>query len=495
VNLAANRFIVIAAAVLFAGYLAMAGLDTAAGIGSLDSHGIMQVAGERIHDGTFDESRPPGHPLNEYWMLPGFALLFGAAHTPGPIAPEVYGAYQMLGGCFCIVIFWFLLGQAKVMSARRVLAAACFVFSPTFLLNAGDGEEFLWATGCFLAALWIISRNGAGASIGSWLGVMALAAAASGYRLEIGLMTMGVAMVSLAVSRQAWTHKLALLAALALLIALVWAPLLLHHGASPPYDIPLALKTRLEVGIYKILFTLLGVIPMTVAVLFYLDWWKGFRIFPAFDQNILAYWAPRLFLLFFALFFVYPTKISVVLPGLACLILWGAMQARGCVWVGFVAGCIAVQLVNLDCFVNRVWVGPNVQPSLWAQNYAKKPRFRSATLVAATDDASSGRHVVIANAYAWDIDWNRQHGTWTPPGSARDTFGGWIQSYDAPPGVIASRVLIDHPQLLKDYIARGYDIWIDDALYRENFQRYAMTSSGDTGDIQGVPCHRVILPK
>jgi len=493
---AANRFIVLAAALLFAGYLAMSWLSAAAGIGSLDSHGIMQVAGERIHEGSFDESRPPGHPLNEYWMLPGFALLFGGAHTPGPIAPDVYGAYQILGGCFCFVIFWFLLGEAGVTPARRVLATACLTFSPTFLLNAGDGEEFLWATGCFLAVLWMVSRNGASASFASWLGVMLLAAACTGYRLEIGVMAMGVAIVTLVVSRQAWMNKVALLAALAIFVGLIWAPLLLHHGANPPYDIPLPLKTRLEVGIYKILFTLLGVIPMAFAVLFYFGWWRNFRVFPSYDSGILIYWAPRLFLLFFALFFIYPTKISVVLPGLACLILWGAMQARGWVWAGFVAGCIAVQLVNLDCFVNRVWVGPNVQPSLWAQVYAKKSRFRSATLNAAAQFASTGKHFVIVNAYAWDIDWNVRHGTWPAPGPAHDTYAGWVQSYDDGPGVVASRVLVDRPQLLKDYIAQGYDIWIDDALYREVFQRYTMASSGTAmGDIRGAPCHLLVLPK
>jgi hypothetical protein len=495
VNVAANKFIVIAAALLFAGFIAMSWLAFAAGISSLDAHGIMQVAGKRIHDGSFDESRPPGHPLNEYWMLPGFALLFGSSHVPGPIGPEIYGAYQLLGGCFCLIVFWFLLGEAGVTPTRRVLATACLTFAPTFLLNAGDGEEFLWATGCFLAVLWLISRNGMTASLGSWLSVMVLAAACSGYRLEIGVMTMGVAVVSLLASRQVWSHKLALLTALAVLVGIVWAPLLLHHGASPPYDIPLALKTRLEVGIYKILFTLLGVIPMAFAVLFYLGWWKRFRLLPSFESNILAYWAPRLFLLFFALFFVYPTKISVVLPGLACLILWGAMQARGWVWAGFVAGCIAVQLVNLDCFVNRVWVGPNVQPSLWAQFYTKKPCFRWATLVKATDFASNGRHVIIANVYAWDIDWNLKHGTWTPPGPPHDSFGGWVQSYDAGPGIVASRVLIDRPALLKDYIARGYDIKIDQSLYREVFQRYAMVSSGATGEIDGLPCDLVTLPK
>lgn len=491
----ANRFIVVAAVVLFSGFIAINKLAITAGIWSLDSHGIMQVAGERIHEGIFDISRPPGHPLNEYWMLPGFALLFGAAHMAGPISPAIYGAYQLLGGCFCLVFFWLVLGQAKVTPGRRVLAAACLAFSPTFLLNSGDGEEFLWATGCFLAVLWIIARNGPGASLGSWLGVMALAAACSGYRLEIGIMTIGIATVSLAILRQSLSRTI-ILVALVLFIGIIWAPVLMQHGASAPYDVPLAPKTRVEVGVYKILFTLLGVIPMLFAALFYLGWWKRFRLLPSLENDFLAYWAPRLVLLFFALFFIYPTKISVVLPGLACLILWGAMQARGWIWAGFVAGCIAVQLVNLDCFVDRVWVGPNVQRSLWAQFYTKKPRFRQAALIAASQVASNGKYLVIANVYPWDFDWNLQRGRWTAPGPARDSAGGVIQSYDAGAGVVASRVLLDRSTLLKAYVASGYDIWIDESLYREVFQRYAMASSREAmGDIDGFPCHLLVLPK
>ena len=57
-------------------------------------------------------------------------------------------------------------------------------------------------------------------------------------------------------------------------------------------------------------------------------------------------------------------------------------------------------------------------------------------------------------------------------------------------------MLLDRSTLLKAYVASGYDIWIDESLYREVFQRYAMASSREAmGDIDGFPCHLLVLPK
>jgi hypothetical protein len=496
-----SKFIPASAALLLLGYLALSGMGIRAGISSLDAWGIMEVAGDRIHTGTFGQSRPPGHPLNEDWMLPAFAGLAGGTDGQSVISPMVYGIYQLTGGLVCVAVFWFFLGECRLPSGRRLLALACFVFSPLFLIESMDGEEFLWATACIMGALVLVGKLAAGnlrRPVPIWIAALALAAACTGYRLEIGAMALGAVVTTLLVSDRTFAQKLGLGLVPIIVLGLLWGPLLLQHGANPPYAIPLDLKVRIEVGLYKIIFGLLGAIPMALAAFFFwdgrADLWR--RIFPPFDRGTLNYWLPRLAVLFFLLFFCYPTKPIVMLPGLGFLIAWGALRARPWVWACFVAACISIQLVHLDCFENRAWVGLKAERSLWSQFYAKKPLFRGPAIAFATAEAEGGRRVVIANDFPWDFAWNLQHGKWTAAVQPQDRFNHWIQSYRVGPGIVGSRMMLDQTDLLGKYVAQGYEIWVDEGLYREVYQRYSLASAnGGTVVIDDVPCRLVKMSR
>jgi hypothetical protein len=478
---------------LLLGYLTLSWIGVESGLNTIDAYGVIHTVNERLRTGDFPQSRPPGHPLSEFWMLPAAAWIAGGGRD---LSAETYGFYQLAGGLCCLGFFWLLLRELPISAARRVPAAACLIFSPQFLIESSDGEEFLWGTAFVLATVLLMIRLSTGKMARprlGWCVAIACAVAASGYRVEFGAMALGVVFWTLLFSDRNLAEKMGLGFFAALLLALLWGPLWIHHGAHAPWDIPLNAKTRLEIGLYKIAFDALGVFPMLPAVAFFLPA-KGdsVRILPPFGKAIWGYWLPWLVVAFFVLFFFYPMKPPVILPAVAFLILWGAVRAGPWLWACFVAACIGTLLVQADCFDHRAWVGWKWKPSLWEQSLAEKSAYQGPELAAAARVAGEGRHVVIANLWPWDIEWQRKHSFWTGTALPGSAYKGWILAYQAGPGIVVSRMSLETPALFQNYARDGYDVWIDRNVYREVFMRYAVTQAlPQTAAIGGVPCRIV----
>ncbi|MCE0523737.1 MAG: hypothetical protein LV480_12595 [Methylacidiphilales bacterium] len=491
----AAGFLWLAGAALFAGYLALGWVGSNAGISALDANGIIHLVNEQLQTGVVEISRPPGHPMNEFWALPSLMRVMQLAGAAKVLSPLGYGLYQLAGGVFCLVTFWFLLGEFSLSLTRRLLATACLAFAPEFLITSSDSEEFLWGMACVLAVVLIISRISSGAirqPLAGWCLAVALAAAASGYRIEYGAVALLVVFATLFVSDQSWARKFGLAGLALLLLLIVWSPVLIHQGMVPPDPNPLNLKTRVEIGVYKIAFHALGIVPLMIATVFLFQSRKSLQLLPTFPKNILNYWSFWLMLIFFAIYFVYPTKIEIVQPAVAFLILLGAVHAGRWTWTCFVLACASLQLVHLDCFSNRSWTGLNVQPSLWTQNLSLKPSFIRPEADAAARVASEGRHVFISKIRTWELAWQRAHTGWPGVPDPENKNPDFIETYDVGPGIVATPSLLDNKPQLAQYIHEGYDIWIDKRLYREMFMRYDLsTLTPATAVIEGFPCRIV----
>ncbi len=461
---------------LLLGYLALSWIGIHSGIATLDANGIMAVAGERLRTGAFDMSRPPGHPLNEYWLLPAYARLLGER---ADISPEVYGSYQLLGGLIALGSFWLLLAELPLSMTRKLLATACLAFSPHFLFHSSDGEEFLWGMALIFAVLVIISRLAKGQfsrpSLG-WSFAAVAAVAASGFRVEFGAVALGIVFVTLLVSDRKWIEIGSLALMVVALLGLLWWPVVQYHGTSMPFPNPISLQVRFGVGLYKIIFHALGVLPLILAVLILFQVRGRFGILPSAGQDILVYWISRLVLVFFALFFAYPTKIEVVLPGVAFLVIWVALHAGERIWTGFVIACLMVQLVQIDCFENRQWTGLKLEPSLWQQSLAKKPAFQGRLLESASRMAREKRVVLTLKVWPWDFAWQKRHGF--PFGAPVVISKGQDMpiAYHLGEGILASRSILDNPELLAALSRQGYMVQIDQDLYREVFLRYNLAA-------------------
>jgi len=490
----ATKFIYASGVMLLLGYLVLSWVGIQAGLVSPDALGMIRTVTERLQTGDFAISRPPGHPLNEFWMLPAAAWIMDGGKT---LSSETYLFYQLVGGGFCLVIFWLLLRELPLSPACRLLAAACLVFSPQFLIESSDGEEFLWGTAFVLATVLFVARLSAGKMVHPRLGwglAVACAVAASGYRPEFGAIALGIVFWTLLASDRSWAEKVGLGILTAVLVALLWGPLWFHHGAHGPWAIPFDPKVRVVLGLYKMAFNALGVTAMFFAVVFFLQTRDLFRIVPPFGKDILGYWLPWLVVIFFGIFFIYPTKVSVVFPGVAFLILLLAGWAKRWVWVCFVVGCLSTLLVQFDCFDHRVWVGLKLKSGLWEQALLDKPAYQGPKLVAVSRLANQGRHVIIANLWPWDLTWQRAHTPWPGVALSAGVSSGWPIAYQVGPGVVMSRGVLDEPSLLQTFAQSGYDVWIDEDVYREVFMRYTVTGPvPQTALIGGVTCRLVDL--
>jgi len=484
-----TRIIHAAGLVLLLGYLILSWIGIRAGLDSLDAYGVIRTVTERLQTGDFVMSRPPGHPLSEFWILPAVAWMADGGKS---LSTETYAFYQLAGGLFCLGLFWLLLRELALTPAQRLLAATCLVFSPQFLIESSDGEEFLWGTAFILAVVLLMAKLSAG-KMGrprlGWCVAVASAVAASGYRIEFGVIALGIVFWTLLASDRNWIERFGLGVLAVVLFTLLWGPLWLSQGARTPYPNVLEPQVRLGVALYKIVFLALGAIPMAVAGVFFMQTRGPFRIWPPFGQDILRYWVPWLVVICFGIFLVYPTKVQVVFPGVAFLILLMATRAQRWLWAGFVVACLSTLLLQVDCFDHRAWVGFKVKPGLWEESLSGKPAYQGAKLAEASRLAGEGRHVFIANIWPWTFSWQAAHGAW--PGVALPDGGEGV-AYRVGRGIVASRAVVDQPSLLQGFVQKGYEVWIDREVYRELFMRYALTApTPSTAVIGGVTCRIV----
>jgi hypothetical protein len=446
------------------------------GMASLDAHGIIRVAQTLIENHKIDISRPPGHPMTEFYIFGalGWLLhLFGHAFTE-----RVYVLGQAVTAAATLALFYELLRRMNVRSWPACLAVICLGLSAQFFVNAIDGEEFIYALFFVLLATRFLMAE----PPRLFMSIFAFAIA-TGCRPEI-IFAAVIYPIYFACARTDRRRIIFATAALALSITVVWLPILIT-GVHPPYDEKMNVKQALLVGGYKLIFQCFGIVifVLLLVVLARACLHLRKRWAAAFPQNLFAAFACILPLLFFALFFRYPTKPAYVLVALPFLLIV-ATESRALL-LG-IAVLSAIELfIKTDIFKDRRLTAPFLTRGSGIAAIEQKPFYRLEYLRAAAEQCGKERTLVIVDAAPWDFEYQIRRGT-LPAEEKRDAMQkipAFIP-HDAAGCVMLPRDAAYAHEMIENWRAHGYKMKMDAALYRTAIGRYDINRPNESTDFE-----------
>lgn len=446
------------------------------GMASLDAHGIIRVVQTLIENHKIDISRPPGHPTTEFYIFGaiGWLLhLFGHAFTE-----RVYLLGQAVTAAATLVLFYELLRRMNVRSWPACLVVICLGFSAQFFANAIDGEEFIYALFFVLAATRFLIAE----PPRLFMSILAFAIA-TGCRPEI-IFAAVIYPIYFACARTDRRRVIFAIAALALALAVMWLPVLIT-GVHAPYNENMNLKQALLVGGYKLIFQCFGIavfglllVVLARACLQLRKRWPA-----AFPKNLFTAFACILPLLFFTLFFRYPTKSAYVLAALPFLLIV-ATESRPLLLAIAVFSAIELS-VKIDIFKDRQLTAPFLTCGSGIAAIEQKPFYRLEYLRAAGVQCGKEQTLVIADAAPWDFEYHIRRGTF-PAEEKRDALQK-IPAFiprDASGCVMMPRDAAYVREMIENWRAHGYKVKMDAALYRTAFGRYDINLPNESTDFE-----------
>jgi hypothetical protein len=237
------------------------------GLISDDAHGVINCVNKLVNHGTYAPSRPPGHPSSEIYLFLPLSLILKTAFNK-PFDWFVYNCVQYIGGIFTLVIFFILMKQLTTDRIRLAFATLTLALSTGYFRNSIDGEEFIFAMGCLLAAIYLTIKPSAIVAKGNYsIWVPILLALGTGFRPEL-IFSIGCFYAVLFFLRP---HKNGFIKNIFLqliFILLVWLPVLWgHSGLQPPFPLEQNFLSRLESTTYKLLFSAFS-LPVFIVLCF-----------------------------------------------------------------------------------------------------------------------------------------------------------------------------------------------------------------------------------
>ncbi len=464
------------------------------GVGTLDAHGIMYVVRHLVAGHGVEISRPPGHPTTEFYLFGSIAWLL--RHGLGwEFSDKVYLTLQFLAGATGLILFYEMLRRLEVSSLRAALASICFAFSPQYLANSLDGEEFVFAlVFVLLATRLLISSAGLGSAASNvriYLSMLAFALA-TGCRPEAVIVGVIYPLFYYFNPRLTWTSVIPGLAVLGLAMVAVWWPVLAFRSVTPPTGSGMTfLQSILGAG-YKVVFQFFT-LPVFVLV--------AFSVFHGLVQSSsrLRLPFPKNFLFalsivvtgFFAVFFmVRPDKPSYVLCVLPFVLLL-VLNCSDWVLVGIAVFTIFSCFVGIDIFRERVIAFPHFTQGSFVRAISGKPYARLDYLRRVVLACEGSPTVIVTNAWPWDFSYHIDRGSLDlSEHSYATSNGGAIKGF-CPPGnrtcIVLSRDGALDMNLLKKFHEDSYAIKMDRALYRTLFWKFNVKERlGDTATVDGL---------
>lgn len=446
------------------------------GLASLDAHGIVRSVHTLIEHHRIDVSRPPGHPTTEFylfgaaaWLLSLFGLSFGE---------RAYLLGQVLAAAATLALFYELLGRLRVRPWQACLAVVALGLSAQFFANAVDGEEFLFALFFVLLAVRLLIVDPPVRLLRLVLSIAAFALA-TGCRPEI-VFAIGIYPLYLWSARADRSRFAFTAVALLIALVLVWWPVLVA-GMSTPYAAGMTMKQALLVGEYKLVFQCFGVVVFALLVIgLACAFWKWpARWRSAFPQNFTGTLACALPVLYFALFFRYPTKPAYVLVALPFLL------AAATEWPPLLLALVAFSalelFVRIDIFWDRRLTFPFMTRGSGIAAIEQKPFYRLSYLRGVAGQCGDGRSLIVADAAPWDFSYHIARGTFRAEEKSvgLPRIPAFVPA-GAPSCLLFPRDAAFAHKAIEGWRERGYRLKMDATLYRTAFGRYEIDRPDDT---------------
>ncbi|MFL6594342.1 MAG: hypothetical protein ACJ8HQ_02760 [Chthoniobacterales bacterium] len=474
-----NRSVTRICVALLLGYVAILISQVNHGVATLDAHGIIGAVQRWIAGHEFPISRPPGHPTTELYLFPTVAWvlhLFG--YTFGDRA---YLLAQTCGAIAALVVFYDLLRALDVSPGRAGVAVAALALSAQFFANAVDGEEFDLAVFFVLLAVRLLVAAQPVNNTRLFLSALSFALA-TGCRPEI--IFAGIIYPIYLICIRAETRRvLWVVFAVPATLILVWLPMIIH-GMHPPLGAGVTVRDAILAGGYKLLFQAFG-LPVFLLLLFVLAralWnWRA-ESTGAFPQKFARLLACTIPLLFFALFFRYPTKPAHVLFALPFLLI--AAAESPVILLAIAVLTFADDFVRIDIFRDRHLTSPYLASGGALAAVHQKPFYRLAYLRELRAQCEDRPCVVVGDVWRWDIEYHIQRGSF--PAVEKVDAGGAIPQFvpaTAPQCTIVPRGVAFAPAELRDWRSRDVVVKMDAVLYQTAFARYGRMQADAPTDV------------
>jgi hypothetical protein len=458
------------------------------GAASLDAHGILASVQKLAAEGRITVSRPPGHPTTEIYFYPAIAILL--RFLGGAFSEGWYLALQAVAGVLCLELFYKIL-TSIFSPVRSAFMVACLAFSPIFLANSFDGEEFTWATALLLFAVWMLfPRNGVASVPRVALSMLAFALA-TGCRPEAIICGWIYPLYFTRSPRFGWRANFWALPVLAVLVLLVWLPLLFSHDMGPPTGSGMSLTQSILGASYKLSFLVFT--PVSILLLAWALVRNGSRVrrllresHPA-DAILTA--SVLISFSFLVFFFRRPDKPAYLLCGLPFALLLVATQPF---WISAALAGITLlnDFVRVDVFQDRQLSRPFFTRGYYLQA-ASRAGDRHGYFERLAEESRERPTLCIANAWEWDFDSVGREGTppvlrVAPPIPAGTRTAYRIGAAAFP--LFFSREIVQDTNFLHRMDEEGYAIEVDRLLFRSTYEKYDVWKNRE-GDrsIDGIP--------
>lgn len=469
------------------------------GVGSWDSHRVIISVRTLLDRHEIVQSRPPGHPTSEFYLFGTIGWLL-ERFSERTFDAAVFLTLQWIAALAVAGVFIVWLKRTGISPLRSALALVCLLFSPQFLDQAVNGEEFIFGLLFLLGAVAVLAREPCDKPNYSRLTLaIALFALAMGCRSEfvlVGFIIFPAHFLSRSI--RDWKVWLATVAGTFVACIIVWLPvipLLLAHGLRANEIADVSGPLLLVWG-YKVLFSCFG-FPASVVLLTSLVL-SLIRL-----RTPPGKWTPRewgelvavaIGLLYLALFRYQPGKPPYLLVCLPFL-LW-LIARRHIAWLFVLTGLTLTGVfVGVDIFHERQLVAPHFTPGAYLRAVAGKPFYQLAYIQALARTPLGPKTAFIGDAWSWVYDYHIDRGTFPAERLklvSHDTVGFAIGGN--PNHLILPRELTLGRGILKHLHQEHYEIVMDRVLWQTLFARYEVAlETSDHAMVGSTPVRLVTV--
>jgi len=261
-------------------------------------------------------------------------------------------------------------------------------------------------------------------------------------------------------------------------------------GIRAPYTAGMSLRESILGGVYRIIFQ-----AFTPPVFLLLGWtlFTALREWPRQikSRNFIFTICCIVSVIFFAVFFLHPSKAAHLLVALPFLLLLAVNRSLALV-LALTLFTLLGAVVNIDIFKDRQLVRPFLTAGSYFQAVDQKPYYRLNYLRRLLNQCENRPAVIIGNAWPWDFEYHVEHANL--PLHEKDLHGeihkdllSFLSNGDhcifLPPEAAYENAL------LSEWQRKGYAMKMDAKLYRTLFARYDVRSGvlPATADVSGVP--------